>query len=31
MNSIKTNMGKTISLEKYKIIEIFINDYYNSI
>jgi uncharacterized protein len=31
MNRIKTNMGKTISLEKYKIIEMFINDYYNSI
>jgi uncharacterized protein len=31
MNRIKTNMGKTISLEKYKIIKMFINDYYNSI
>ena len=30
MNSIKTNMGKNISLEKYKIIKIFIDDYYNS-
>jgi uncharacterized protein len=31
MNSIKTNMGKNISLDKYKIIKIFIDDYYNSI
>lgn len=30
MNSIKTNMGKNISLEKYKIIKMFIDDYYNS-
>ena len=30
MNSIKTNMGKNISLDKYKIIKMFIDDYYNS-
>lgn len=30
MNSIKTNMGKNISFEKYKIIKMFIDDYYNS-
>jgi len=30
MNSIKTNMGKNISYEKYKIIKMFIDDYYNS-
>jgi uncharacterized protein len=31
MNSIKTNMGKNISCEKYKIIKIFIDDYYASL
>ena len=31
MNNIKTNMGIIISYEKYKIIKIFIEDYYNSI
>ena len=30
MNSIKTNMGKHISYEKYKIIKMFIDDYYNT-
>jgi len=30
MNSIKTNMGKNISYEKYKIIKMFIDDYYNT-
>jgi uncharacterized protein len=30
MNSIKTNMGKNISYEKYKIIKMFIDDYYTS-
>ena len=30
MNSIKTNMGKIISFDKYKIIKMFIDDYYNS-
>jgi uncharacterized protein len=30
MNSIKTNMGKNISFDKYKIIKMFIDDYYNS-
>jgi uncharacterized protein len=30
MNSIKTNMGKNISYEKYKIIKLFIDDYYTS-
>lgn len=30
MNSIKTNIGKNISYEKYKIIKMFIDDYYNS-
>jgi uncharacterized protein len=28
MNNIKTKMGKNISYEKYKIIKIFIDDYY---
>ena len=31
MNNIKTNMGIIISYETYKIIKIFIEDYYNSI
>jgi len=31
MNSIKTAMGKNISCEKYEIIKIFIDDYYNTI
>jgi len=31
MNSIKTTMGKNISYEKYEIIKIFIDDYYNTI
>jgi uncharacterized protein len=30
MNSIKTNIGKNISYEKYKIIKMFIDDYYTS-
>jgi uncharacterized protein len=28
MNNIKTKMGKNISYEKYKIVKIFIDDYY---
>jgi len=28
MNNIKTEMGKNISYEKYKIVKIFIDDYY---
>lgn len=31
MNNIKTSMGKNISNEKFKIIKIFIDDYYSSI
>jgi uncharacterized protein len=31
MNNIKTNMGIIISYEKYKIIKIFIDDYYASL
>lgn len=31
MNNIKTNMGRNISYEKYKVIQIFIEDYCNTV
>lgn len=31
MNNIKTDMGRNISYEKYKVIQMFIEDYYNTI
>jgi uncharacterized protein len=31
MNKIKTNMGRNISYEKYKVIQIFIEDYCNTV
>ena len=30
MNNIKTDMGKKISKDKYKIIKMFIEDYHNT-